>query len=88
MSCGATIRSLTWQPATGWVREAAGEPADGSPGFSSMGEDEAGELYVTALNSGGVYWLVQAAPGRHGRESVQPRRGMPPSCQGLEIGSS
>ncbi len=56
--CNPTLWSLKRSSDGTWTRTEAIPRVSGSPGFSSFGEDEAGELYLTGLNNGIIYQLV------------------------------
>ena len=55
--CSNTIWSLTRNPDGAWARNQELRWTRNS-GFSSFGEDEAGELYLTGINEGAVYRLT------------------------------
>jgi glucose/arabinose dehydrogenase len=57
--CSGTIWALRRAADGHWVKETAlAGSQTGAAGFSSFGEDEAGELYVTGLGDGIVYHIV------------------------------
>jgi glucose/arabinose dehydrogenase len=58
-NCTGRIRAGTESPPGTWT---ASELIDTPYNVSSFGEDQAGELYVTALNNGTVYRIVSAGP--------------------------
>jgi glucose/arabinose dehydrogenase len=59
--CSGTIWGLSRAPDGTWRRAVLRAAPGGHAGYSSFGEDEAGELYLTALDRGIVY-RVTAAP--------------------------
>jgi glucose/arabinose dehydrogenase len=60
--CSGTLWAA-YRDATGAWRNTVAIPAPGgNRGYSSFGEDEAGELYVTGLSDGVVYRLSMAGP--------------------------
>jgi glucose/arabinose dehydrogenase len=56
--CSGTVWTLTRDGNGDWTRTAVVPAPGGLAGYSSFGEDEAGELYITDLDSGVIYHLV------------------------------
>jgi hypothetical protein len=61
--CSGTLWALAHDPSGGWQRVEVLPSPSSFAGYSSFGEDEAGELYVTALGSGTVYQIVATSIG-------------------------
>ncbi len=60
--CSGTLWAATRDVAGAWRHTVARPGPGANSGYSSLGEDEAGELYVTSLGDGVVYRLSAAAP--------------------------
>ena len=56
--CSGTIWTLTRDAEGAWQRTEVIPAPSSFAGYSSFGEDEAGEVYITALGTGTVYQLV------------------------------
>jgi glucose/arabinose dehydrogenase len=60
--CSGTLWAASRDAAGVWRRTVAVAGSGGNRGHSSLGEDEAGELYVTGLGDGVVYRLTAGSP--------------------------
>jgi glucose/arabinose dehydrogenase len=61
-NCTGRIRAGTEGPPGTWTSSVLVEPSAPPFNISSFGEDPAGELYVTALDTGSVYRIVSGGP--------------------------